>query len=103
STRLEASVADAAMPLPAAPQTVATPEATNAQEPGPVSPAPVQADSRTTEEAPPVLPGAIAAKRDGAPEACINGSIALRDANGWQQRLENDAPVPCTEASSAPR
>ncbi|HRN62751.1 MAG TPA: hypothetical protein PK743_11050 [Luteimonas sp.] len=45
----------------------------------------------------PTLPGAIVAKRDGAPEACINGSIALRNDNGWQQLLENDAPVPCTE------
>lgn len=51
----------------------------------------------------PVLPGAAAARRDGAPEACINGSIALRDANGWQQLLENDAPVPCTEQASVPR
>jgi|GEM_PF-672220 len=62
---------------------------------------PVQAD--TPVAAIPVLPGAVAARRDGAPEACINGSIALRDANGWQQLLENDAPVPCTEESSAPR
>lgn len=50
----------------------------------------------------PVLPGAMVARRDGAPEACINGTIAIRDANGWQQRLENDAPVACTEQSSAP-
>lgn len=50
----------------------------------------------------PALPGAIVARRDGAPEACINGTIATRDSNGWQQRLENDAPVACTELSTAP-
>lgn len=47
----------------------------------------------------PSLPGAIVARRDGAPEACIGGTIAWRDENGWQQRLENDAPVACVEAS----
>ncbi|MDH5834109.1 hypothetical protein [Luteimonas kalidii] len=55
------------------------------------------------EPAVPALPGAIVARRDGAPEACISGTIATRDANGWQQRLENDAPVACTELSTAPR
>lgn len=47
---------------------------------------------------PPALPGALLARRDGAPAACINGTIALRDENGWQQQLENDAPVACVEA-----
>ena len=47
----------------------------------------------------PSLPGAIVARRNGAPEACIGGTIAWRDENGWQQRLENDAPVACVEAS----
>ena len=51
----------------------------------------------------PVLPGAIVARRDGAPEACINGSIALRAENGWEQRLEHDAPMPCVEASATAR
>lgn len=104
SARPEAAEADAvqdAQMQPAA-RAVATPQVESMREP-PASPASTQTGSRTTEEAPPVLPGAIAAKRDGAPEACINGSIALRDANGWQQLLENDAPVPCTEQSSPPR
>ena len=48
----------------------------------------------------PTLPGAMLARRDGAPEACINGTIALRNENGWQQRLENDAPVACVEATA---
>lgn len=54
-------------------------------------------------DAPPALPGAMLARRDGAPAACIHGTIALRDENGWQQQLENDAPVACVEApASAP-
>lgn len=57
----------------------------------------------SAQEAPPVLPGAIVARREGASEACINGTIALRADNGWEQRLENDAPVPCREASAASR
>ena len=59
--------------------------------------------AESAQEAPPVLPGAIVARREGAPEACINGTIALRADNGWEQRLENDAPVPCREASAASR
>ena len=55
----------------------------------------------STADGVPVLPGAIVAKRDGAPEACINGSIARRAENGWEQRLENDAPVRCVEASAS--
>ena len=57
----------------------------------------------SAQEAPPVLPGAIVARREGAPEACINGTIALRADNGWEQRLEHDVPVPCREASAASR
>lgn len=78
----------------------------------PRQPAPARestADSAGTVPAPgealglPMLPGAVVAKRDGAPEACINGSIALRAENGWEQRLENNAPVPCVEASTTAR
>lgn len=50
----------------------------------------------------PTLPGAIAARREGASEACINGTVARRDPHGWQQRLENDAPVACIERAVAP-
>ncbi len=59
--------------------------------------------AESAQEAPPVLPGAIVARREGAPEACINGTIALRADNGWEQRLEHDVPVPCREASAASR
>ncbi|WP_238346235.1 hypothetical protein [Luteimonas saliphila] len=68
----------------------------------PEVPAPMQAREPDADTAVPELPGAIVARRDGAPEACINGTIALRDENGWQQRIENDAPVPCTEQSTVP-
>ena len=50
----------------------------------------------------PTLPGAIAARREGASEACIHGTVARRDPHGWQQRLENDAPVACIERAAAP-
>ena len=50
----------------------------------------------------PELPGALAARREGASEACINGTVARRDPHGWQQRLENDAPVACIERAVAP-
>lgn len=49
---------------------------------------------------PPSLPGAIVARRDGDPAACINGTVALRDENGWRQQLENNVPVPCVEAAA---
>ena len=65
--------------------------------------APVPAAAPRDDADVPVLPGAIVARRDGAPEACINGSIARRAENGWEQRLENDAPVPCVEQSAAAR
>lgn len=51
----------------------------------------------------PVLPGAIVARREGAAMACIHGSIALRASNGWQQKLVNHVPVPCTESASIAR
>lgn len=69
----------------------------------PAAPDTAQAGEGGAEPPLPVLPGAIVAIREGAPEACINGSIAVRDVNGWQQRLENDAPVACVERSLAPR
>jgi len=41
------------------------------------------------------LPGPSSARRDGELRACINGSIALRVAHGWQQEVLNDAPAHC--------
>jgi|SRR5690606_37902792 len=45
------------------------------------------------------LPDAMTARRDGAPAACVNGSVANRVEGGWEQALENDAPVPCAIAN----
>ena len=93
---------EAADPAPAqvdAAAAVAPPEAAAppAHAPRDVSAAPDGGDEAAASI--PSLPGAIVARRDGAPEACIGGTIAWRDENGWQQRLENDAPVACVEAS----
>lgn len=44
------------------------------------------------------LPDAMTARRDGQPAACVNGSVANRVEGGWEQALENDAPVPCVIA-----
>jgi len=86
------------------------PDDGRAAAPKPEAPAPAasvasgQAQAASSAEpALPALPGAIVARRDGAPEACINGTIARRDPHGWQQRLENDAPVACVEASAPAR
>lgn len=43
----------------------------------------------------PELPDAMTARRDGDPAACVNGTVANRVAGGWEQALENGAPVPC--------
>ncbi|TYT25085.1 hypothetical protein FZO89_01670 [Luteimonas viscosa] len=85
----------------AAPPAAASREPSRAQAATPPANGPV--DTAAALASPPELPGAIVARRDGAPAACINGTVALRDANGWQQQLENDAPVACTEQSTAPR
>lgn len=45
------------------------------------------------------LPGPVAAMRDGAPRACIGGTIALRRPNGWEQGLEGDVPLRCIASS----
>ena len=42
-----------------------------------------------------LLPGPLAAMRDGADRACINHTIALRRPNGWEQGLEDSAPLRC--------
>lgn len=45
------------------------------------------------------LSGPFRARREGESEACINGTVVFRSGNGWEQRLENDAPIACTPAS----
>lgn len=46
-----------------------------------------------------MLPGPITAMREGAERACINDTIALRRPNGWEQGLDNDAPLRCRASS----
>lgn len=46
-----------------------------------------------------MLPGPIAAMRDGAARACINGTVALQQPNGWVQGLEGNAPLRCRASS----
>jgi len=46
-----------------------------------------------------LLPGPVAAMRDGADRACINHTIALRRPNGWEQGLEDNAPLRCRASS----
>lgn len=45
------------------------------------------------------LPGPLSARRDGNNATCINGTVAYRSGNGWEQSLENDAPIRCTATS----
>lgn len=45
------------------------------------------------------LSGPMTARQSGESESCINNTVATRSPNGWEQALENDAPVRC-EASS---
>jgi hypothetical protein len=46
-----------------------------------------------------LLPGPITSMREGSERACINDTIALRRSNGWEQGLENDAPLRCRASS----
>lgn len=43
------------------------------------------------------LPGSTVARRDGLPRACIDGRVAVRSRNGWQQELSFDRPVRCEQ------
>ncbi|NZA27392.1 hypothetical protein H0E84_13455 [Luteimonas sp. SJ-92] len=45
------------------------------------------------------LPGPLSARRDQVEAACINGTVTYRSGNGWEQALENDAPVRCIATS----
>lgn len=47
----------------------------------------------------PRLPGPMSAMRDDSKRACINGTVAERRPNGWEQALEDDAPLRCTAES----
>lgn len=106
------SVAHAPAPPPTAPPAAlpqpAVSSAPPVVAPAETEPAPVNdpgAVSGAVE--PPVAPvaevrrlsGPMTARQAGESESCINNTVATRSANGWEQALENDAPVRC-EASS---
>lgn len=103
-------------PLPAAPAAAdaaplvsVLPAPTLQADPGPdadaVDPARVvdSAPARTTVDGDEAgvrsLPGPATARQAGAGESCIHRTVATRSPNGWEQALENDAPVPCTASS----
>ncbi len=60
---------------------------------------PVIDGSEVDADGTPRLPGPISARRSGAPRSCINNTVADRSPNGWEQALENDAPVRCSASS----
>ncbi len=41
------------------------------------------------------LPDSMSARRDGAPAACVNGTVVNRVPGGWEQLVEGNATVPC--------
>lgn len=45
------------------------------------------------------LPGPSSARRNGDARACINGTVALRVGNGWEQEVLEDAPARCVATS----
>lgn len=70
--------------------TTATPAPTAPDLPGPADGNGMMQGSDVRE-----LPDSMTARRDGNPEACVNGTVVRRVEGGWEQALENDAPVPC--------
>ena len=82
--------ADAAVDVEAAP----VPSPANQADAATAAPVPVPRADGVLQ-----LPDAMTARRDGAPAACVNGSVANRVEGGWEQALENDAPVPCVIAN----
>ena len=46
------------------------------------------------------LSGPISARQAGESESCISNTVATRSPNGWEQALENDAPVRCEATSN---
>lgn len=89
-------------PVPVVPTTTEVPER------APTAAAPVQDPESTWTGATPAdggpepgreLPGPVTARQAGASESCINNTVATRSPNGWEQSLENDAPVRCTAIS----
>ncbi|VXB54682.1 conserved hypothetical protein [Luteimonas sp. 9C] len=114
-------VEQAAVPVDAAPVDTAAPMAQAPAGSAPVaSPGPA-IDAPDPDTAPPVTPdvagapletampvddgtrrlsGPMTARQAGESESCINNTVATRSPNGWEQALENDAPVRCEATSN---
>lgn len=84
--------APAKAPAPAA-EAAPTDENTPAQ--APVAPDAKAATKPAVDTDAPGLPGPMSAMRDDSKRACINGTVAERRPNGWEQALEDDAPLRC--------
>jgi hypothetical protein len=96
--------AESAAPAKAPTKTPAPPDAdASADEDVPVQAPAVRGAKATTKPADdadaPALPGPMSAMRDDSKRACINGTVAERRPNGWEQALEDDAPLRCTADS----
>jgi hypothetical protein len=75
-------------------------EAASAGENAPPAQAPATPDAKATTKPAddidaPGLPGPMSAMRDDSKRACINGTVAERRPNGWEQALADDAPLRC--------
>ncbi len=104
----EPQPAAVASALPATPPAAANPDAADlASVPAAIvsaaaDDAGVVADAAEARDAEgnPMLPGPISARQSGASRSCINGTVASRSPNGWEQVLENDAPLRCTATTA---
>lgn len=86
-------------PLPAAP-VIEAPHPDAAMPAGAAEPATVSTvDSASEVDSPRRLSGPMTARQAGESESCINNTLATRSPNGWEQALENDAPVRCAASS----
>lgn len=99
-----ASAAAPAEPVASASTPVAAPVAAGAkaaaQAATTASPAATSATPAPAAIAAPLrLPGPSAARRDGEERACINGTVARRASNGWEQEMLDDAPARCMATS----
>lgn len=52
-------------------------------------------DAATSDSGVLELPDSMTARRDGAPRACVNGTVVNRVEGGWEQALEGNATVAC--------
>lgn len=64
------------------------------------SPATTGAAAEAQAQEPLRLPGPSVARRDGGERACINGTVARRASNGWEQEVVGDAPARCVATSN---